>query len=304
MVSLTHNQPPDFMSYWNATLDELSETPVSQETSEVQLRSTNFCKTYRIHLTSLGPYRIFGYLSVPIGVGPFPARYYLPKYGSVVEPIPQGSANSQRESYVTFSLGARGQRGSDQPFAASFPGLLTEGIDDPLEYVFRGIVADCCRGLEYLLSRPEVDLQRVVGIGNDLAFITASLTTGLTHIVTTPALFYATSDISAQTSQYPLEEINDYTRRYPSKYEDVSKTLSYMDLRWFEPPESAITLMIGGSGDDILNQEMMQPLIHKFGEKLEFHPTEHSAYRDGLFTERWIAAQMGMAEPALPEHWQ
>ena len=304
MVSLTHNQPPDFMSYWNAALDELAETPVSQETSEVQLRSTDFCKTYRIHLTSLGPYRIFGYLRVPIGQGPFPARYYLPKYGSVVEPIPQGSANSQREHYVTFSLGARGQRGSDQPFAASFPGLLTEGIDDPLEYVFRGIVADCCRGLEYLLSRPEVDLQRVVGIGNDLAFITASLTTGLTHIVTTPALFYATSDISAQTSQYPLEEINDYTRRYPSKYEDVSKTLSYMDLRWFEPPESAITLMIGGSGDDILNQEMMQPLIHKFGEKLEFHPTEHSAYRDGLFAERWIAAQMGMAEPALPEHWQ
>ena len=304
MVSLTHNQPPDFMSYWNAALDELAETPVSQETSEVQIRSTDFCKTYRIHLTSLGPYRIFGYLSVPIGQGPFPARYYLPKYGSVVEPIPQGSANSHREKYVTFSLGARGQRGSDQPFAASFPGLLTEGIDDPLEYVFRGIVADCCRGLEYLLSRPEVDLQRVVGIGNDLAFITASLTTGLTHIVTTPALFYATSDISAQTSQYPLEEINDYTRRYPSKSEDVSKTLSYMDLRWFEPPESAITLMIGGSGDDILNQEMMQPLIHKFGEKLEFHPTEHSAYRDGLFAERWIAAQMGMAEPALPEHWQ
>ena len=304
MVSLTYNQPPDVMSYWNAALDELSETPVSQETSEVQLRSTDFCKTYRIHLTSLGPDRIFGYLSVPVGQGPFPARYYLPKYGSVVEPIPQGSANSQRENYVTFSLGARGQRGSDQPFAASFPGLLTEGIDDPLEYVFRGIVADCCRGLEYLLSRPEVDLQRVVGIGNDLAFITASLTTGLTHIVTTPALFYATSDISAQTSQYPLEEINDYTRRYPSKSEDVSKTLSYMDLRWFEPPESAITLMIGGSGDDILNQEMMQPLIHKFGEKLEFHPTEHSAYRDGLFTERWIAAQMGMAEPALPEHWQ
>ena len=304
MVSLTHNQPPDFMSYWNAALDELAETPVSQETSEVQIRSTDFCKTYRIHLTSLGPYRIFGYLSVPIGQGPFPARYYLPKYGSVVEPIPQGSANSQRENYVTFSLGARGQRGSDQPFAASFPGLLTEGIDDPLEYVFRGIVADCCRGLEYLLSRPEVDLQRVVGSGNDLAFITASLTTGLTHIVTTPALFYATSDISAQTSQYPLEEINDYTRRYPSKYEDVSKTLSYMDLRWFEPPESAITLMIGGSGDDILNQEMMQPLIHKFGEKLEFHPTEHSAYRDGLFAERWIAAQMGMAEPALPEHWR
>ena len=304
MVSLTYNQPTDFVSYWNATLDELSETPLAQESTEIPLRSTDFCKTYTIHLTSLGPYRIFGYLSIPAGEGPFPARYYLPKYGSVVEPIPQGSANSQRQDYVTFSLGARGQRGSDQPFAASFPGLLTEGIDDPLGYVFRGIIADCCRGLEYLLSRPEVDTGRVVGIGNDLALITASLKKGLTHIVTTPALFYATSDLSGRTNAYPLEEINDYTRRYPSKMQEVTTTLSYMDLRWFSPPEESLTLMIGGSKDDLLNQEILQPLLHKFNGKLEFHPTEHSAYRDGLFAERWIAGQMGMEHPALPENWR
>ena len=37
MVSLTYNQPTDFLSYWNATLDELSETPLAQESTEMPL---------------------------------------------------------------------------------------------------------------------------------------------------------------------------------------------------------------------------------------------------------------------------
>tara|TARA_B100001179_G_C18410902_1_gene325910 strand:+ start:163 stop:396 length:234 start_codon:yes stop_codon:yes gene_type:complete len=77
-----------------------------------------------------------------------------------------------------------------------------------------------------------------------------------------------------------------------------------MDLRWFSPPEESLALMIGGSSNDLLNQEIMQPFLHRFDGKLEFHPTEHSAYKDGLFAERWIAVQMGMEHASLPEHWQ
>ena len=51
---------------------------------------------------------------------------------------------------MTFSLAGRGQRNSDEPFAAMFPGLLTEGIDSKDSYVFRGIVADAIRGLEFI----------------------------------------------------------------------------------------------------------------------------------------------------------
>ena len=175
MPSLIHNRPADFQRYWRATLDELAALPPAPEVEEIPLRSTDFASAYSVRLTSIGPYRIFAYLSIPRGRGPFPARYYLPRYGSVVEVIPSGTANALRQHFVTCSIGVRGQRGADQPFAAAFPGLLTQDIDDPLAYVFRGIVADCCRGLEYLVSRPEVDGGRVAAIGNDLALITAAL---------------------------------------------------------------------------------------------------------------------------------
>ena len=39
--------------------------------------------------------RPLGYLSIPTGTGPFPAIYYPPKYQSVLEIIPQGTANLQ-----------------------------------------------------------------------------------------------------------------------------------------------------------------------------------------------------------------
>ena len=95
------------------------------------LRSTEFATLYGVRLTSLGPYRLFGYLSLPAGHGLFPAIYYAPKYQSVLEIIPQGTANLQRSRYVTFSLASRGQRNADTPYAAMFPGLLTDRIDDP-----------------------------------------------------------------------------------------------------------------------------------------------------------------------------
>ena len=137
------NQPPGgekpggFDSFWEDTLAELAALPAAPEVVELPLRSTDFATAYGVRLTSIGPYRIFGYLSIPNGDGPFPARYFLPRYGSVVDLVPQGTSNGQRRDYVIFSVAVRGQRLADQPYAASFPGLLTDGIADPSSYVYR-----------------------------------------------------------------------------------------------------------------------------------------------------------------------
>ena len=167
--------PEAVADYWQHTLDALARYPACPEIDPLPLRTTAFATLYGVRLTSLGPYRLFGYLSIPAGAGPFPAIYYPPKYQSVLEIIPQGTANLQRSRYITFSLAGRGQRNADTPYAAMFPGLLTEGIDDAASYIFRGIVADSVRGLQFLLTRREVDPARVVVMGNDMALITAAL---------------------------------------------------------------------------------------------------------------------------------
>lgn len=301
------NQTPgDFREYWQDALDSLARYPAVPEIDPLPLRSTAFATLYGVRLTSLGPYRLFGYLSVPTGAGPFPAIYYPPKYQSVLEIIPQGTANLQRSRYITFSLAGRGQRNADSPYAAMFPGQLTERIDDPAAYVFRGVVADGVRGLEFLLTRPELDPARVVIAGNDVALITAALAPGATRVVTTPALFYDTAALAPRTQAYPLEEINDYVRTFPARAEAVRRTLACYDLRAFAPRVSATTLVMTGAPGSPLDGSALRPLVSALRGPVTVHESEQSLYKDGLYAEQWMAAQCGITDvqSILPEHWR
>lgn len=298
--------PEAFGEYWRETLDGLSRYPARVEIEPMPLRSTDFATLYGVRLTSVGPYRVFGYLSIPAGRGPFPAIYYTPKYQSVLEIIPQGTANLQRSRYVTFSLAGRGQRNADTPYAAMFPGLLTEGIDDAASYIFRGLAADAVRGLQFLLTRPELNPARVVVVGNDVALITAALTSGATDVVTTPALFYDTAALAPRTPAYPLEEINDYLRMFPARAEAVRETLARFDLRAFAPRVTATTLVMAGAPGTPLDGSALRPLLAALSGPATVHDSEQSTYKDGLYAERWIAARCGIAdvEAILPEHWR
>ncbi|HMN30209.1 MAG TPA: acetylxylan esterase, partial [Caldilineaceae bacterium] len=148
MAIATPGRPADFDAYWDDLLAQLDGLPLAPELTELPMRSTDFGTVWALRLTSVGPYRLFAYYCVPEGEGPFPVVYHLPRYGSVNHIPPY----EERQRYIAVQLCHRGQRLADQPFAASYPGLLTLGIDDPSTYIFRGIVADCLRGAEYLLS--------------------------------------------------------------------------------------------------------------------------------------------------------
>ena len=53
---------------------------------------------------------------------------------------------------------------------------MTESIDDPQSYIFRGIVADWLRAIDYLWTRPEMDDTRLAAIKLDgIPLLTAAL---------------------------------------------------------------------------------------------------------------------------------
>lgn len=303
---MTYVAPHDFEPYWQQHVERLADYPARPEIDILPLRNTAFATLYSVKLTSLGPYRLYGYLSIPTGLGPFPAIYYAPKYQSVLEIIPQGTANRQRSRYITFMLAARGQRNADTPYAAMFPGLLTEGIEQAAAYIFRDIVADSIRGLEFLLTRQELDPTRVVVLGNDLALLTAALHPGATHVVSTPTLFYDTMTLAPKTHAYPLEEINDYLRAYPDRTDAVRHTLAYYDLRAFAPRVHATTLLMAGAPGSALAGQGLAPLVAALRGPTTVHDSAQSSYKDGLYVEQWMATQCGIPDvnAILPEHWQ
>jgi cephalosporin-C deacetylase-like acetyl esterase len=187
-----------------------------------------------------------------------------------------------------------------------FPGLLTEGIDHAASYVFRGIVADGVRGLEFLSTCQGLDRSRVIVVGNDVALITAALTEGATHVVAAPALFHRTAELAPKSQAYPLEEINDYLRRFPERADAVRQTLSYFELSAFAPRVTARTLLMAGARGSMLDGGALGPLVASLKGPATVHESEQSTYKDGLHAERWMAEQCGITDvqDILPEHWR
>ena len=288
------NKPQDFDQYWKKVEDELASIQPAPERTELQLRSAPEAKVYGLKLTSLDHYRIFAYFCVPSGKGPFPVIYRLPNYGSVVHIPPF----EERCKYISVALCHRGQRLSDQPFAAKYPGLLTSGIDSQRNYIYRSIVADCLRVMDYLVSCDDVDSQKISLVGGDLALFTAALRDTASVLFYTPSLFYKALHKATATQNYPLEEFNDYLRSFPESIDQISQTLAYFEpMNFASRVKSEVMLMEESEGD-------ANDLAVFFARDIERSGSEHSSYKDGVVLAEWLSKKLQTGETLVPMHWR
>ncbi len=289
---------PDHQAYWSALDDELARYPAVPALERSERHSTDYATLYEVRLTGLGPYRLFGFLSVPTGDGLCPALYLTPRYGSVNNlPHPD-----DRRRYVVFQLMHRGQRLADQPFSAPYPGLLTMGIDDPARYIYRAIVADCLRGAEFLLAHPAIDPARVGLRGDDLALLVAARRAGFAAADIGALQFYRLLEARARTETYPTEEINDYLRAYPDQEGAVAATLAHFDPVALAPQIGTRILLETGDPGGIGGPEWLQPLRDALGGPTEEYRLTHEGATDHDWLDAWLASQLGV--PARPRLWQ
>ena len=288
------NKPQDFDQYWKKVEDELASIQPAAERTELHLRSAPEAKVYGLKLTSLDHYRIFAYFCVPSGKGPFPVIYRLPNYGSVVHIPPF----EERCKYISVALCHRGQRLSDQPFAAKYPGLLTSGIDSKRSYIYRSIVADCLRVMDYLVSCDDVDSQKISIVGGDLALFTAALRDSASVLFYTPSLFYKALHKAKATQNYPLEEFNDYLRSFPESIDQISQTLAYFEpMNFASRVKSEVMLMEESEGD-------ANDLAVSFAREIERCGSKHSSYKDGVVLAEWLSKKLQTGETLVPMHWR
>ena len=288
------NKPQDFDQYWKKVEDELASIQPAAERTELHLRSAPEAKVYGLKLTSLDHYRIFAYFCVPSGKGPFPVIYRLPNYGSVVHIPPF----EERCKYISVALCHRGQRLSDQPFAAKYPGLLTSGIDSKRNYIYRSIVADCLRVMDYLVSSGDVDPQKISLVGGDLALFTAALRDSASVLFYSPSLFYKALHKATVTQNYPLEEFNDYLRSFPESIDQISQTLAYFEpMNFASRVKSEVMLMEESEGD-------ANDLAVAFAREIERSGSKHSSYKDGVVLAEWLSKKLRTGETLVPMHWR
>jgi cephalosporin-C deacetylase len=289
---------PEFDAYWESVDADLARYDAAPELELLPLRCTDFARCYAVRLSSIGPYRIFGYYSMPVGDGPFPGLLITPRYGSVNNP----PHYDDRERYAVLVLMHRGQRLANQPFAAAYPGLLTLGIDDPHTYIYRSIVADCLRGAEFLLGRPEVDTTRIGIVGDDLALLTVARRAQFNAARIDGLMFYRMLEACARSEEYPIEEINDYLRSRPEQRTAVAQSLAFFDPQYHAPRVRTATLLSVGDSQTVGGPEWLAPLLDALGSRAQPYQLTHEGGTDHDWLEAWLANRLGVAPK--PRLWQ
>lgn len=289
----TATQPQEFNAYWQAVDEELAAMPARPTLEVDHERSCEAYTLYRVRLTGIGPYRLFAYYSVPTGDGPFPAVYELPRYGSVNH-VPD---HLDRLRYVVLTLMHRGQRLADSPFVAPYPGLLTLGIEDPATYIYREIVADCLRGAEFLLDRPEADPHRVAVTGDDLALITAARRPRFALVRYATPMLYRSLEARQLSSSYPIEELNDLLRLHPELEPQVGRTLALVDPLAHASAITARTIISIGAPGTSSSADFLEPLLQALGGTVSTYQLSFAGGTDNDRLDAMVAEQLGV--PAM-----
>jgi cephalosporin-C deacetylase len=281
-------------AFWEAVDADLARYPMTPELTLLPERSNDTSTTYAVRLTSIGPYRISGYFSLPSASvsRPVPGLLLTPRYGSV-NSVPD---YYDRERYAVLQLNHRGQRLADKPFAAAYPGLLTLGIDTPETFIFRGIVADCLRGAEFLRSRPEVDGGRVGIQGNDLALLTAARRPGFRAVLASELLLFRLLEATERTDAYPVEELNDYLRTNPHSRPAIARTLEYFDPVHHVSALRSATMLPADDSDGLAGEAWLRPLRAACGGPNDVYALSHKGAVDHDWLDAWLAGQLG-AQP-------
>ena len=254
-------RPNDFDAFWDDVLEQAARIPLNTTVELAELRSTPEVAVHLVHYDSLDGVRIAGWYCLPRErSGKLPAIVHMPGY--IGEPeIPRAGAT---QGYATFGAITRGKLSSNSQFNPGFPGLLTHGIEDRDSYSYRGLYIDATRVIDFLLSRDEIDPERI-GVtggsqGGGLTISTAALRPEVRAAVAGAPFLCGFMDAARLAHSYPYQEIADYLRAYPERRAAVEKTLAYFDGINFAPRVSCPISVYFGLQDNICPAETVFPL--------------------------------------------
>lgn len=157
-------QAKDISSFWRSTLLRLASEPI--EASVQDTREPLPYKKYRIEYRSLDGVRVRAYLAIPIRGGdrtrPFPALVTTPGYGGSQKGL---MLDECQRGYAILQVFRRSQGPSVELWKIDGPEKLTWSLKEPRGAYYEGAYADVIRGIDYLVSRPDIDRECIAIAG-------------------------------------------------------------------------------------------------------------------------------------------
>ena len=296
---MTTGSPLSPAAFWEQTEAQLSETPPDVSLERDAFYSQPEWDVYRMRYNSSASHRLFAWLSVPHGGGPFPALVRMPDYASVHDIIYTGL----RHRAVVMNPTYRGQRNSDALVRASYPGLLTEGIDSPQTYTLLGAWADALRAIDALVAQEQASIGTVAlsgaGLGASLALAVAARRSNVAAVAADTPMALGHPTALQSGLGYPLAELDDYLRAHPERRHAVDGTLALLNPANYASAVQAPVLMSAGRFDRSLCPlpfaEELAATLPDCDLRIYDGAAEGGGHEHGRIRAAWLAERLGIS---------
>jgi len=158
-IAPLEGQPSDFDQFWNgqkAQVSNLSSTP------QLAFHQNNAnSTTYTLSLPNLDGRRVYGYITIPKGTGPFPATIILPAFGNAAQSAGPEVLVAETGGLITVSLTVH-----NVPVGQADPNAYEP--DNPAnreQIYYRYAIAGAINVINYLQTRPDFDKQNICAMG-------------------------------------------------------------------------------------------------------------------------------------------
>jgi cephalosporin-C deacetylase len=289
-------KPADFDAFWREVLRQAEATSLAPEMIPDPLRTSDDVEVFEVFYNSLEQVRVAAWYCRPTRrAAQTPAILFSPGY-QMDPPIPKEWA---RKGYIALSVAPRGKLRSNRQFNPGYPNLLTYNIVDRHTYAYRGFYVDAWRGIDFLLSRPEVDPARIgvtgTSQGGGLTICTAAMRHEVRAAAAGAPYLCGFLDAIELTHTYPYEEINDYLRQHPVSRPAVEETLAYFDGLNFADSITCPIIVNIGLQDNVCPPETGYALFNKISAKdkqlypYEGHGHDAGRYQHSAIIDRFFA---------------
>jgi cephalosporin-C deacetylase len=179
--------------------------------------------------------------------------------------------------FNVFAVDVRGQLGESMDYARYGPGYatghMTKGILDENSYYYRYVFMDCCRAVDYVLGRDDVDGSRVgvagISQGGGLSIATAGLHKRVSLLISSvPFLCNFERAMNVATAG-PYLEILNYLKWRPDDEKRALETLSYFDAMNLAPNVKAPSFVSVGLVDIICPPSSVYATFNHLAAKKE-----------------------------------
>lgn len=287
-------KPEDFDAFWAGVEAAADSIPLNASLRPDSLRSTESVEVFEVHYDSLDHVRIAGWYCLPRERSdPLPTVVAYPGY--ISEPsLPK---NWAEQGYAAFGAAPRGKLRSNRQYNPGYPGLLIDNIVDRNTYSYRGFYADAWRVIDFLISRPEIDDERI-GVtggsqGGALTLVAASMRPDKIRAAAASAPYLSgMMDAASLTHSYPYEEINEYLHLYPEREEDVRQTLAYFDCHNFVERIRCPIIVAIGLQDNICPPETGFNVFDRIGsEDKALYPYDGAGHDANSFQHSKVVSE-------------